>query len=164
MADITIGASPAGAAFRLEANQFLPEPRERIFEFFSDAFQLENLTPGWLSFAVLTPRPIQITAGTVIDYRLKLHGIPLRWQSEISRWEPPLRFADRQIRGPYRRWYHEHIFESVSGGTLCRDIVDYDVIGGRPVHAFFVKPDLIKIFTYRHRRLAEIFAATHGSV
>jgi len=157
MADIKFGASSSGSCFRLEANQFLPQPRERIFEFFSDACQLENLTPGWLSFSVLTPRPIRVVTGTIIDYRLKLHGIPLRWQSEISLWEPPLRFADRQIRGPYRRWHHEHSFEPVQGGTLCHDIVEYDVIGGKPIHAVFVKPDLVKIFSYRQERLAQIF-------
>jgi ligand-binding SRPBCC domain-containing protein len=161
MADITIGASPDGAGFRLEAAQFLPQPRERIFELFADAFELEKLTPGWLKFSVLTPAPIRITAGTLIDYQLKLHGIPIRWQSVISSWNPPSRFTDSQTRGPYRRWHHEHIFESVEGGTLCRDIVDYDVIGGRPIHAIFVRPDLLKIFAFRQERLDEMFRASH---
>ena len=157
--DIRIGTSPTGG-FRLEAAQFLPQPRESVFRFFSDARELEKLTPPWLQFSVLTPSPITIEAGTLIDYRLKLRGIPIRWQSLISSWEPPLRFVDRQTRGPYRRWHHEHIFESVEGGTLCRDIVDYDIIGGRLVHALFVRPDLLKIFAFRHARLNILFAGS----
>ena len=128
---------------------------------FQTRFELEKLTPPWLEFSVLTPAPITIEAGTIIDYRLKLHGIPIRWQSLISAWEPPLRFVDRQMRGPYRRWHHEHVFESVDGGTLCRDIVDYDVIGGRPVHALFVRPDLLKIFAFRHEKLRNMFPDSH---
>jgi ligand-binding SRPBCC domain-containing protein len=158
--DIQITRSPAGSGYRLEAEQFLPQPRDRIFQLFSDAFQLEKLTPQWLAFSVLTPAPIRIAAGTIIDYRLKLHGIPIRWQSLISSWEPPFRFVDRQTHGPYRRWNHEHVFEDAPGGTLCRDLVDYDVIGGRPVHALFVRPDLLKIFAFRHDKLGSMFPAS----
>jgi ligand-binding SRPBCC domain-containing protein len=158
---IEITRSPAGPGFRLTASQFLPQPRDRIFEFFSDAFELENLTPPLLNFSVLTPAPIQIAAGTTIDYRLALHGIPIRWQSLISTWDPPARFVDQQTHGPYRRWHHEHIFEPVPGGTLCRDVVNYDVLGGRLVHSLFVRPDLIRIFTFRQEKLHELFANTH---
>src|SRR5437773_1665615 len=97
-------------AFVLHAEQWLPCRRVTLFEFFSDAFKLESLTPPLLRFQVLTPRPIIIRTGTLIDYKLRLHGIPIRWQSEISIWEPPLRFVDRQTRGPYRLWHHEHRF------------------------------------------------------
>jgi ligand-binding SRPBCC domain-containing protein len=158
---ILITRAPSGAGFRLEASQFLPQPRDRIFDFFSDAYQLEKLTPPWLKFSVLTKAPIQISEGTTIDYRLKLHGIPIRWQSLISDWEPPVRFVDRQTRGPYRRWNHEHIFQPVSGGTLCQDVVEYDVIGGRLVHSVFIRPDLFKIFAFRQEKLREMFAATN---
>lgn len=147
----------AGGGFRLVAAQFLPRPREELFEFFGDAFQLEAITPPWLRFAVLTPKPIVIAAGTLIDYRLKLHGLPIRWRSVISAWEPPIRFVDEQVRGPYRRWHHEHHFEPVPGGTLCRDIVDYAVSGGSLVDAWLVRPDLRRIFLYRRRALAERF-------
>lgn len=157
--ELTIAASPTGRGYRLESSQFLPYPREEVFEFFSDAFQLESLTPHWLKFAVLTPRPIRIAPGTLIDYRLKVHGIPIRWQSRISVWEPPFRFVDEQVRGPYRVWHHEHIFESMNGGTQCRDIVDYAVYGGAPVNALFVRRDLQKIFSYRRLKLAEAFPA-----
>ncbi len=159
--DIQIARSPGGTGYRLVATQFLPQLRDRVFQLFSDAFELEKLTPRWLQFSVLTPGPIQIKAGTIIDYRLKLHGVPIRWQSLISTWEPPLRFVDRQVHGPYRRWNHEHVFESAHGGTLCRDIVDYDVLGGKPVHALFVRPDLKKIFAFRHEKLRELFPITH---
>ncbi len=156
--DIQITQPPGNSGFRLEAVQFLPQPRENVFQLFSDAFQLEKLTPAWLQFSVLTPAPIEIAAGTIIDYRLKLHGIPIVWQSVISAWEPPSRFVDRQTRGPYRRWNHEHVFESAPGGTLCRDVVDYDVIGGRLIHSLFVRPDLLKIFAFRHDRLSRMFS------
>ena len=108
---IQITKAPRNGGYRLEAVQFLPQPRERVFALFADAFELERLTPPWLSFSVLTPAPIQIAAGTIVDYRLKLHGLPIRWQSVISEWEPPARFVDRQLRGPYRRWNHEHRLE-----------------------------------------------------
>lgn len=157
-ATITFGSAPSGGGNRLEATQFLPQPRERLFEFFADAFNLESLTPPWLRFTVLTPAPISITAGTILDYRLRLRGIPLRWQSRISVWEPPLRFVDEQVRGPYRRWHHEHAFEAVEGGTVCRDIVEYKAPGGNCIHALLVRPDLRRIFAYRQRRMAELFA------
>jgi ligand-binding SRPBCC domain-containing protein len=144
---------------RLETSQFLPHPRDRVFEFFRDAFQLEAITPPWLSFSVLSPRPFRVEAGTLIDYRLRLHGIPMRWRSRISVCEPPLRFVDEQIRGPYLKWHHEHIFEEAEGGTLCRDVVDYKVPGGRLVDAIFVRPDLRKIFGFRQRKLAELFGS-----
>ena len=89
-------------AFQLKAEQWLPRPIDEVFQYFSDAYRLEELTPSFLHFHVVTPRPIPIAAGTVIDYRLRLHGIPIRWRSEISEWQPPFRFVDRQLIGPYR--------------------------------------------------------------
>jgi ligand-binding SRPBCC domain-containing protein len=151
--------SATGSEFLLVSEQFLPQPRDKVFDFFSDAFQLEVLTPPWLNFAVLTPPPIPMASGTLIDYRLRLRGIPLRWQSRIEHWEPPLRFVDVQTRGPYRRWHHEHDFEAVDGGTLCRDRVEYSVMGGRVVERLLVRPDLVKIFAYRQARLRELFSA-----
>lgn len=161
--DIRIGASPTGRGSRLEATQFLPHPREVVFEFFADAYQLESITPPWLRFAVLTPRPISMRAGLRIDYRLHLRGVPIRWQSVISAWAPPDRFVDEQVRGPYRRWHHEHRFERVEGGTLCRDLVDYEVPGGRLVDRLFVRRDLRNIFRFRQRKLAELFASGSNS-
>lgn len=161
---IRIETSPAGSGFRLEASQFLPYPRDQVFAFFSDASNLQSLTPAWLRFSVLTPPPILIADGTLIDYRLQVHGIPLRWQSRISVWDPPLRFVDEQTRGPYHRWHHQHVFEVVDGGTLCRDIVDYAVYGGSLINALFVRPDLLKIFAFRQSKLREVFPTTGASL
>jgi ligand-binding SRPBCC domain-containing protein len=149
-----------GGEFLLVSEQFLPQPRDQVFAFFSDAFQLEALTPPWLKFAVLTPAPIRLGQDTLIDYRLRLHGIPLRWQSRIAVWEPPVRFVDVQTRGPYRRWHHEHSFMEADGGTLCRDVVHYAVLGGRLVERLLVRPDLVRIFGYRRARLEELLAAS----
>jgi ligand-binding SRPBCC domain-containing protein len=157
---ITIEPLPAGG-FRLSASQWVPQPREQVFALFSDAFQLEALTPPWLKFAVLTPAPIEIAAGTLIDYRLRLHGVPIRWQSRISVWEPPVRFVDEQTRGPYRRWHHEHVFAEVDGGTLCRDTVDYRPLGGWLANSLLVRRDLLKVFTYRQQQLGRLL---EGSV
>jgi ligand-binding SRPBCC domain-containing protein len=156
---IRIGPAPTRDGCRLEATQFLPQSRDRVFGFFSDAFQLETITPPWLQFAVLTPAPICIEAGTIIHYRLRLHGVPIRWQSRISVWEPPRHFMDEQTRGPYRRWRHQHILEAVDGGTLCRDIVDYAVPGGWLIDALVVRGDVLKIFSFRQARLRELFPA-----
>ncbi len=154
---LDIRRDPSGQGMRLEATQFLPHSRDRVFAFFADAFQLETITPPWLKFEVLTPRPIGIVDGTLIDYRLSLHGIPLKWRSRISVWEPPLRFVDEQVRGPYRWWHHEHTFEEVPGGTLCRDVVRYAALGGRWIDLLFVRRDLRGIFEYRRDKLAVIF-------
>ena len=105
-------------------------------------------------------QPERICAGSRIDYRLRLHGIPLRWQSEITVWEPPFRFVDVQIRGPYRAWIHEHSFEPRDGATLMRDYVQYAVRGGPLVRRLFVGPDLDRIFMYRRCRLETLFGAT----
>lgn len=152
-----IVGSSSGRGFRLEASQFLPYPREQVFEFFSSAMNLQSLTPAWLHFTVLTPSPICIAPGSLIDYRLRVRGIPIRWQSRISAWEPPLRFVDEETRGPYKRWHHEHLFEEADGGTMCRDMVNYEVYGGSLVNALVVRPDLLKIFTFRQSKLRELF-------
>lgn len=144
--------------YQLSCAQLVPQSRDKVFEFFSDAFQLEALTPPWLNFEVLTPRSIAMSQGQLIDYRLRLHYVPLRWQSRIDVWEPPFRFVDMQTRGPYKRWHHEHTFEEVEGGTLCRDVVHYSVPGGWLIERFFVRPDLLKIFTYRRDRLPQLLA------
>lgn len=147
---------PSG--WRLEVEQFIPRDLEEVFAFFSAAENLQVLTPPQLSFSIRTPTPIQMRQGILIDYRLRLWGLPLSWRSEITVWEPPYRFVDEQRRGPYRAWIHEHTFESLGEGTLVRDRVDYEVPGGGLVHRFLVKPDLQRIFQFRQRMLAEIFS------
>jgi ligand-binding SRPBCC domain-containing protein len=144
--------------YRFESQLWLPQaPRDQIFKFFADPRNLQRLTPEWLRFEILTPTAIEIRQGTLLDYRLRLRGIPLRWQSEIQVWQPPHRFIDRQTRGPYSLWVHEHTFTEKDNGTLVGDKVEYAVPGGRLVQKFFVAPDLERIFQYRHRVLEEIF-------
>jgi len=146
----------------LRSEVWIPRPREEVFAFFSRAENLEALTPRWLHFSILSPRPIAMEAGTRIRYQLRLHGIPLRWESEITAWEPPHRFVDEQRSGPYRRWIHEHQFLEHDGGTTVRDIVQYSVAGGMLVHRLFVAPDLDRIFEFRRQKVAEIFRQTPG--
>jgi ligand-binding SRPBCC domain-containing protein len=143
--------------FKLETELWLPHRRDEVFRFFADAFNLETLTPPWLKFEVLTPRPIEMRVGLQIDYRLRLRGLPLRWRSEITAWEPPGRFVDEQRRGPYRAWIHEHTFEEQDGGTLTRDRVQYAVIGGWLINTLFVRRDVEKIFHFRQETLQGLF-------
>ena len=147
-----------GDALTLTTEQVLPRPLEEVFAFFADAGNLDTLTPPWLHFEILTPRPLEMKVGALIDYRLRLRGLPIRWQSEISDWTPPRQFVDEQRRGPYRLWHHTHTFAEVDGGgTAVRDIVRYRVPGGALANTLFVKRDLRKIFTYRQQKLAELF-------
>ena len=146
------------AGFTLETTQWLPRQPEEIFHFYADAFRLEDLTPPLLRFRVVTPPPIEMTAGVEIDYRLRLHGLPLKWRSRITVWEPPHRFVDEQVRGPYRRWFHEHQFIPQDSGTLVTDYVEYDMLGGWLADRLLVRNDLRRIFAFRRERLAEIFA------
>lgn len=139
--------------FTLERSTIVPYSVERVFDFFSKAENLESLTPPWLSFHILTPPPIHMCEGALIDYRLSLRGLPLRWRSEITAWDPPYRFVDEQRRGPYRMWVHEHRFEEAEGGTRVVDHVTYAVLGGSLVRRLFVLPDLNRIFDYRQERL-----------
>lgn len=143
--------------FTLRSTQWLPRPPEEIFPFYSDAYRLEELTPPLLRFQVVTPPPIEMRAGVEIDYRLRLHGIPMKWRSRITLWEPPHRFVDEQISGPYRTWIHEHRFIEQDGGTLVDDLVEYDMLAGWLADRLLVRRDLRRIFAYRQERLAEIF-------
>ncbi len=157
MSQLQIKPDPTGG-YRLTAEMTIALPRKEVFAFFSDAMQLESITPPWLKFSVETPQPIVMTEGLLLDYRLRLHGIPIRWRTEIDVWQPPFRFVDMQLRGPYKRWYHEHTFEERDGVTIVKDNVHYIPRGGAIVHRLFVKPDLFKIFGYRQQRLKEIFS------
>ena len=114
----------------LETSCFLDYPIDEVFRFFQDAHNLEALTPDFLKFEVLTPKPIEMRTGALIDYRIRLRGIPLRWRTEITDWNPPHSFVDQQLRGPYRQWHHTHEFVEQDGGTLCTDRVRYRVLGG----------------------------------
>ena len=143
--------------FTLTNELWLPHQPQDVFPFFADAFNLERLTPPSLGFQVLTPPPIEMRVGTLIDYRVRLRGIPMRWQSEITKWEPPHRFVDEQRRGPYRMWIHEHTFTSQDGGTMAKDTVQYAVLGGAIVQRLFVASELKRIFQYRNAALKDHF-------
>ncbi len=140
-----------------EAEIILPGSIAEVFSFFADARNLETLTPPWLNFEILTPGTVEMKRGTLIDYRLRLHGFPLRWRSEITAWEPPFRFVDQQRHGPYRLWIHEHNFSECNQGTLVQDRIEYATWGGRFIQKLLVLPDLKKIFAYRHDKLKQIF-------
>ena len=143
--------------FLFKTQQTLKRPLTEVFDFFSNAHNLAVITPPWLRFEVLTPAPIEMGVGTRIDYRLKLRGLPIRWQSEITEWNPPYTFADEQRRGPYRLWQHTHTFDETEDGVVVGDVVEYAVWGGGLVDRFFVRPDIEKIFAYRAEQLDEIF-------
>jgi len=143
--------------FHFEARLWLPRPRNEVFEFFSNAFNLEELTPSSLHFHVLTPTPIRVQQGLEIDYRLKIRGIPVRWRSKITVWDPPHRFVDEQVRGPYRLWIHEHRFTEQQGGTTCEDSLQYAPLGGTLINKLFVAREVSQIFAYRSQRLQHLF-------
>jgi len=140
-----------------KADVWLPLPPEEIFPFFADAENLDLITPPWLHFRIVTPRPIEMNVGTTIDYRLRLHGLPLRWRTLIKEWQPPHRFVDEQVRGPYRRWIHEHTFEPCDGGTLARDVVHYALPLDFIFHPLFVRRDIEKISAFRRESLCRRF-------
>jgi ligand-binding SRPBCC domain-containing protein len=144
-------------SYRLSRSLLVPKPIDEVFEFFGDARNLERLTPGFLNFKILTPQPIVMRPGTMIDYRISLRGLPMRWRSEITEWNPPYSFVDEQRKGPYRTWVHRHTFAEEAGGTRVTDDVDYDVLGGALVHTLFVKRDLERIFNYRLAVLGRLF-------
>jgi len=141
----------------LDSEVWLARPIQEVFAFFSDAANLESITPPWLKFQIQTTHPLEMCRGTLIDYRLRLHGIPLSWRSEITVWEPPHRFVDKQVRGPYRLWHHEHTFSEEDGGTIVRDHVDYAAPGGWLIQKILVSREVARIFEFRRRKLSEIF-------
>ena len=146
-------------AHRLERSQLVRAPAGEVFEFFARARNLERITPPWLSFEVLTPEPVDMRAGTLLDYRLRLHGIPLGWLTRIEEWEGGRAFVDRQLRGPYRLWRHRHEFEPCPEGTVVRDRVDYALpLGplGDLARVAFVGRDLERIFDFRRDAVREL--------
>ena len=145
--------------FSFCAETLLPRPLEEIFHFFAAAENLERLTPPFLKFKVITPLPVPMKPGARIEYRIRVHGFPIRWLTEIAEWEPPHRFVDVQLRGPYRRWHHTHTFVAQENGTLCRDEVVYAPLGGALANWLLVRRDVASIFRYRKERLLEIFPA-----
>ena len=138
------------------AEQLIARPLPQVFEFFSRAANLERITPPWLSFTIVGRQPAEVGAGTVIPYRLRLHGIPLVWVSQIEEFEHQRMFIDRQLIGPYRQWVHRHEFESRGEQTLIRDEVHYELPLGRLGATFglpLVRRDVARIFDYRRETI-----------
>ena len=136
---------------------FVDHPLETVFEFFADARQLERITPPMLNFKILTPMPVEMKIGLLLDYQISIHKITIKWKTEIAVWDPPFRFVDRQLKGPYKIWHHEHTFEEIDGRTLVKDVVFYNPIGGALVHKLFVRRDLEKSSVIAKKRSQRFF-------
>lgn len=140
----------------------MASPLAEVFDFFSDAKNLEELTPGFLRFRIRSVSTPQIAAGTLIRYRLSLNGIPFGWTTEIRTWNPPYGFTDIQLSGPFALWHHTHRFRAHNGGTQISDVVRYKVpLGfiGRIIESLKVRSDVNKIFQYRRERINQLFPA-----
>lgn len=146
----------------IERAQLVPLAAEEAFAFFADASNLEAITPPWLRFRILTPQPIAMREGALIDYRLSLHRVPCRWHTRIDAWEPGVRFVDRQLSGPFSVWEHTHSFAGVHGGTLIRDRVVYRMpLGplGEVARRALIGSDLERIFDYRREAIDRLLVA-----
>ena len=151
--------------YTFETQTILNKPIHEVFPFFANAENLDKVTPPWLKFEILTPLPIEMKVGIQVDYRLRLHGLPIRWRSEITEWDPPHKFTDIQIKGPYRFWKHEHLFSAESDRTRMIDQVEYSIPGwifSPIVHSLFVNHDIEKIFAYREKTFQNIFSPHHA--
>lgn len=148
--------------FVYSAEQFVPRPLAEVFEFFSKAENLQQLTPPWLNFHILSVEPAPVREGTLIRYSLRWRIFPIRWTTRITEWEPPYRFVDLQLKGPYKLWCHQHRFVAEQGGTRIIDDVQYLLplgILGRIAHSAKVRNDVEAIFAYRRAVVSKVFAA-----
>jgi ligand-binding SRPBCC domain-containing protein len=147
------------AVHHLERHQRVEAPIDRAFEFYTDILNLKPLTPPWVHFEVTSPAPSTLETGTLLDYKLRLHGVPVRWRTRIETWEPPFGFVDTQVRGPYSLWEHAHVFEPDGDhATVAHDHIRYALpLGplGATAHRLFVRRDLERIFDYRRSAIIE---------
>jgi ligand-binding SRPBCC domain-containing protein len=143
--------------YKLSAQQFVPHPIKKVFDFYASVDNLNLITPPLLEFKILSDSKIIMKEDAIIKYKLKLHKFPIKWVSRITKWSPPYQFIDTQIKGPYIKWSHLHEFKETVYGTRIYDYVDYIVPGGSLIHSLFVKNDLLTIFNYRRDILKTIF-------
>ena len=150
-----------GRIHQLRRTQLVGRPLAEVFAFFSDASNLNALTPPFLHFRILTPMPIELRADARLDYQLSLFGVAVRWRTRITDWQPGKRFVDEQESGPYALWRHTHEFEARGGSTLMRDVVDYsEPLGpvGTVAHVLFVRRTLDQIFDFRRDAVFRLLA------
>lgn len=154
----------------LRREQWIGRSIQEVFAFFADAHNLERITPPWLNFKILAVDSDAVSEGTMIRYRLKLHGLPIHWKTEIRKWRAPHRFVDVQRRGPYRLWHHTHVFEEHGGRTKMIDVVRYRLplgVLGKLVNALMVRRDVERIFDYRRGEIERLFGgegSSHGGI
>lgn len=149
------------STYTLQRELWVPNSLPAVFDFFSRAENLERITPPWMRFRILTPPPITMKQGATIAYALRVRGVPLRWLTEIERWNPPYEFIDIQVRGPYKLWRHTHRFSESAGGTSIVDIVEYALpfgLMGRLAHRLQVARDLALIFDYRAQHVRALLS------
>ncbi|MFN0180305.1 MAG: SRPBCC family protein [Gemmatimonadales bacterium] len=150
----------ADISYRLDRRQVVGGTVADVFGFFKSPDNLEAITPPWLGFRVMRASDPEVREGTRVGYRLRLHGVPFRWESRITEYRENVMFADEQLVGPYRRWYHQHLFHPVPGGIAIEDVVEYQLplgVVGRLAHAALVRGQLERIFDHRARVIAERF-------
>ena len=146
--------------YELDMEQFIDQPVEKVFEFFSRPENLEEITPPRLGFTIMTPSPIPMEKGSLIDYTIRILGFPVHWRTLITSYDPPHGFVDEQIKGPYVLWHHRHSFKKENSGTIIRDTVRYAVplgIIGRFLNLIWIRKDLKDIFAYRRKFIANKF-------
>ena len=146
--------------FKLNARQFIGRPIDEVFGFFSRPENLTLITPSNLHFNILTPRPLEMKQGAVIDYTIKIFKVPIHWRTLITTYDPPFKFVDEQLKGPDNFWHHTHTFKEVSDGVEIYDEVHYGIpFGplGSLLHALWIKKDLNHIFEYRKGVIDNIF-------
>lgn len=150
-----------------KADLVINAPLEKVFEFFANAENLEKITPEFMQFKIITPTPIQMRKGTLIDYKLKVRGVPMKWRTLIDEWELNKKFVDTQLKGPYKLWHHTHEFMALTPtSTKMTDTVRYIVpfgFLGRLVHPILVRPDVEKIFAYRNSTIPLFFPTKNSS-
>ena len=153
--------------YKKSVTQFIDKPLDVVFSFFAKPENLRRITPSTLDFQILTPTPISMVEGTVIDYNIKVMGIRVHWRTLITSYNPPTQFVDEQTKGPYLLWIHTHTFKIKDEGVEIHDCIEYSIplgLLGRFVHFLWIKRKLDQIFDFRRRKIEEIFNSDKSSV